>query len=143
MPISNKLGVNWFQRVIYVKNDKIYVSGTFIPSLVLFGQLASEQKTFERKNIENSTKTKNKKKKTTVWPLSSIFVTAAIFFDQSKIDPHISSMHNTLRNIYTKFSSILSGSVWGEEFQKKWKKKSKRAITQTWLNIFTRKFDHR
>ena len=55
--------------------------------------------------------------KTTVWPLCSIFGNNCHAFRQIK-NPHISSMQDTTRNIYTNFSSNWSSSVRGEEFWK-------------------------
>ena len=51
-------------------------------------------------------------RKTTVWPLCSIFSNHGHVFQWIK-NPHISSMQVTLRNIHTKF-----GSNWSSSFEK-------------------------
>ena len=56
-------------------------------------------------------------RKTTVWPLCSIFSNDGHVFQRIK-NPHISSMHDTPRNIHTKFGSNWSSSFRGEEFWK-------------------------
>ena len=60
-----------------------------------------------------------------VWTLRSIFSNGGHVFRQIK-NPHISTMHNTPRNIHTKFGFNWSGSVRREDFWKNNIKNSKK-----------------